>query len=452
VTKLGLYKVWQHTEKTLLLSIVNTGILNYFIMTMKYSWSVFTIYSLGLYVLAVKSSLTAVPEDTTAVLGSTVQLTCRTDLRYAIKWIHSCPFSEGQPEIVYNGDHVLVLRYRERGFSVKRDNDYMNLTIRNVSYADAGRYTCIDDEGDGDGSSAELVVIEAELNCSDNTGAESKIIPSDLNCIPGPDIIYITCSIQYSGNIAPVLNWTITGTNDVISDVHNETVANEVARYSLLTTVNATMDQIGYSCQAWMPFSEHQHIDMMWTSSLYSVYYISASDSSYNNKTTRICSTTTNMRHCETELQLHNITDIDIHTLSVDELLQEGLGSCYTECKVGNRVCGITYRPYTSERAPDKETKMNLKNVLKTEGVKTQGVVFVITSTLLGLSLLSAITAGFIMTWRIRRRRILNTSPMKELFSENLEKSIMKNGGDQRLLNDRCSHSTENGSTSSSNA
>jgi len=104
-----------------------------------------------------------VADTLVAVIGDTVQLNCRTTLTDPIFWGYEPPGSMSM-RAVYEAESI-VNKLRDR-FSLNKTLDrHFILIIRNVSFIDAGKYICIenDDLGPSDGpeerASGELIVI-----------------------------------------------------------------------------------------------------------------------------------------------------------------------------------------------------------------------------------------------------------------------------------------------------
>ena len=106
------------------------------------------------------------PDNTRYVrAGDAVHLKCRTDLSKPVHWQHGEDNNQSHMFVVYDDgdvyDDILALFHKER-LTIQPLDGWYNLTINHVSYADAGVYVCIDNNGlpgTNDKAFVELVVI-----------------------------------------------------------------------------------------------------------------------------------------------------------------------------------------------------------------------------------------------------------------------------------------------------
>lgn len=116
--------------------------------------------------LIISCKLIVRPSDMSVISWtSLVTLACRTDLHEVdtnepayIIWTLK-PVGATELSLIYHDKGKFDGQFEER-FSVTRSEDgFMNLTIRNVSFQDAGTYGCVDDHGFGEEAYVELVVL-----------------------------------------------------------------------------------------------------------------------------------------------------------------------------------------------------------------------------------------------------------------------------------------------------
>lgn len=109
--------------------------------------------------LSAIGNLTVIPSDTEAKVGQSVRFMCSTSIREKeIHWFHT-PVGDRDRDYVY-GFSQIYPKYASR-FQVEKlyETGASNLLITSVEIGDAGRYFCQDDGGNGNRSSAQLIVL-----------------------------------------------------------------------------------------------------------------------------------------------------------------------------------------------------------------------------------------------------------------------------------------------------
>ena len=112
-------------------------------------------------IVGVRGHLTAGPSDAVARVGQTVEFRCKTDINdVPIDFEHrglSTSTAAGEVVKLVTGgtinEGLNAVKYK------LEQNVSSILTIANVSVADSGLYSCIDDAGLGNRASAELIVL-----------------------------------------------------------------------------------------------------------------------------------------------------------------------------------------------------------------------------------------------------------------------------------------------------
>lgn len=152
---------------------------------------------------ATPNILEVVPINVAVYLGDNVTLTCAAvdDDFYRIQWLEF-PYTGGDvisDGVAINPGHPQAARYT----ILQPTPQTFNLHIRDVQWADAGKYHC-EDVFNGLPTvyrgSAQLIVIEDTPNCT-TTLPENGIVLEDQ---------YYTaeCSLSYNGNIKPIQTWS----------------------------------------------------------------------------------------------------------------------------------------------------------------------------------------------------------------------------------------------------
>lgn len=156
------------------------------------------------------------PNDTEVRVGDSTYLNCSiSDASATATWYHY-PVGKTSREIVF-------LRNRVRGPYDKRFRAEMdsstgsfNLVISKANLEDAGKYVCEDGES-ADPKVAQVIVLEGDPTCQSNINASGFIGPND--CGLQQDIISMSCSVNFKGNVPPKLQWMrIKGSNSFAID------------------------------------------------------------------------------------------------------------------------------------------------------------------------------------------------------------------------------------------
>lgn len=114
----------------------------------------------------VQGGLTIRPVNTVVALGETVQLPCKTDLPDAVEWHHQ-PVQATRWRSVFSVVGEIGHEYQPRFNVTPTDQGHMDLTIRDVTFEDAGSYQCIDEGGLGleNGQFGEAVLVVFGNDC-----------------------------------------------------------------------------------------------------------------------------------------------------------------------------------------------------------------------------------------------------------------------------------------------
>ena len=114
---------------------------------------------------AVKYRLITEPVDTVSGEGQTAQFNCSTSLSVHVNW--DFVNTTGSRRTIFGRSGIIMPHFKPRFNVTREDGGHYNLVIRNVSFSDAGRYFCIDEQGFGFGgwaneglwATADLIVI-----------------------------------------------------------------------------------------------------------------------------------------------------------------------------------------------------------------------------------------------------------------------------------------------------
>ena len=230
------------------------------------------IQTLGLgFIMGAQARLLEKPSDTVVVSGQPVVLFCNTSLTFSngqfrpVYWGYRPP---GAADIsAISQSRVMVERFKAR-FSVSdgNSNGKWELRIINATLEDAGRYSCVDDDGEPtignptEHATAELVVIDGSgmgLVRTSNISAEG-IIPVGLFIgdfpLP-PDHLSYNCSLSFRGNRVPPVRWKC-GDNIVEGISSLSVVENSLATYSLV--IQATKNMTGNNLVCETDFFKNQ--------------------------------------------------------------------------------------------------------------------------------------------------------------------------------------------------
>ena len=95
-------------------------------------------------------------EDVFGVLYDTIELSCNTNLNYAVNWEF---VSHGSTRYSWIYLNSLMTQIHEGRYQIKVDNGSYRLIIESVDWSYAGRYRCTDEAGLGESAVAQLTVI-----------------------------------------------------------------------------------------------------------------------------------------------------------------------------------------------------------------------------------------------------------------------------------------------------
>jgi hypothetical protein len=164
----------------------------------------------------VNGSLETVPDNTVALVGSTVTLRCSTppqdDPTPRVLWTEFVTNSNGR--VISDNRQLLPSHpYAER-YSITGDvNDY-NLEIRNLTLTDGGRYVCTDVNANPPAQYqgfVELVVMAGDPVCTPLSTITGVLVE---------DRFYtMECDVRYQGFFPPNMTWTGPGTFNVDNSV-----------------------------------------------------------------------------------------------------------------------------------------------------------------------------------------------------------------------------------------
>lgn len=161
---------------------------------------------LWIFCLSGNTEFITKPMDAEVRIGDSTFLNCSIlDAQGEVSWYHY-PVDEKntQDRVVYSKGHVLA-PYNER-FKIDKESSTgsFNLVITQAEDQDAGTYVCQEEKTDRS-TAAELIVLGSNPSCSSNN-PKGFIGPND--CGLKQDIIQVSCSIKYKGNVAPQLHIT----------------------------------------------------------------------------------------------------------------------------------------------------------------------------------------------------------------------------------------------------
>jgi len=120
-----------------------------------------------------------------------------------------------------------------------------------------------------------MISSDTDFACSDSKSSDGVLL-ADLDCSPAQDFIHMTCSVSYSGNLPPVLQWKRDG-NVFVEDFKTSVSNSNTDKISKATSTllirgsNRTMNGYRYTCSIITePFFRSPNLDVSfndsWTS------------------------------------------------------------------------------------------------------------------------------------------------------------------------------------------
>jgi len=110
----------------------------------------------------VNGNLVERPKDMKVVMGETIILHCRTNLSTEVQWKHT---SIGNDTTTVYWETTITKIYSDTlRFIITSSNEgWLNITIKNVTYIDAGKFMC-EEEEEGENSSMELTIVGKQID------------------------------------------------------------------------------------------------------------------------------------------------------------------------------------------------------------------------------------------------------------------------------------------------
>ena len=233
------------------------------------------------------------PNEATVFSGDSVIFYCSKEKNASspVDWYH-IPTGERNKIHIYKSALKELFITKSVNYQTYFSVDYnvstgnYNLRIRNVSVMYAGVYFCVDTNVGESTKQTELIVIDSPPLCQTNVSGEGAL--GENSCNLPPDYIGFSCSVNYRGNLAPILELY----HDAGKDINETSVSNRV-RYNsrspavIGTNVSSNMSGMFFHCEVKTVAQFPYHVKNSYRCNLPAIKVVYAMNSTASEVVTR---------------------------------------------------------------------------------------------------------------------------------------------------------------------
>jgi hypothetical protein len=252
-----------------------------------------------------------------------------------LTWYHQ-PLG-GVPAGVYEDGRIRD-KYKDR-FKIDKDLtsgvSLFNLLVERPESKDSGKYQCVEDVLEDKGASAELIILDSNLICEFDKEVNEIVGHTDCANPIAPDQLQLICSVTYTGNTPPKMEWKKVG-SELLSNKTECGVRGNRMLCNATVESNRNMAGSVYICQ--ITTAEQYKCSLKDNNFIYTLS--DTSERSIIMKDEVVCSANTSVDlPCTYNWNKDNRTVKSGQTMKPNK---SGKYRCEAECKIRNEICAFT--------------------------------------------------------------------------------------------------------------
>lgn len=339
--------------------------------------------------VAVTGKLVSVPENQVVLVGKTVEFRCSTTETYDVNWQH-VPFGSRSFEDVYISSRVVgrySLRYNVQKHKIENNVTEYNLYISNAQKEDAGMYKCIDEAGQGEKGEAQLSLLDDHPKCTTNIGLAGFI--GENICGVEREIIQCSCSIGYTGKIAPEMQLATSKGKIIPDPVVPVMRTDKTVSFHLRITASTALDKHSI---IWYLMDSKQTI--IWASNTIKIYFVEEQNTAISIQSSQeiICWANSSVPcnyHWKSLSDMSNSLEAYYPGQRLKPV-HEGVFLCEAICTLHNKTCTVP------------SLRLEYSSAIVTD--KTKVPILVVIVVLLAVACVAATAGGFVLSKKLKTR------------------------------------------------